>query len=291
MFTRPFRYERAERLAEASDLLRRYGEDAKVIAGGQSLMPLINLGLAAPQVVIDISRADQDGGPRVIGSGNGYLTVGALVAHARLAADQVAARLQPLLGAAAARIGNSRVRNRGTLGGSLAHSDPAAELPLVMVALGAEYEVSNGERARYIRAEEFHLGFLTTPLEADELIISARVPALGPGWGWAFQEFSRRDGDFALAAAAVLVRSSGGAVVESRVAVGGVSDRPVRLADIETALSGATTEVAADRVGAIRGISPVSDTGASAAYRAHLAQVLVKRAVTEACQRSEGAHV
>jgi len=291
MFTRPFRYERAERLAEASDLLRRYGEDAKVIAGGQSLMPLINLGLAAPHVVIDISRADQDGGPRTIGSDNGYLTIGTLVTHSRLAADQVAARMQPLLGAAAARIGNSRVRNRGTLGGSLAHSDPAAELPLAMVALGAEYEVSNGEQARYIRAEEFHLGFLTTPLEADELIISARVPSLGPGWGWAFQEFSRRDGDFALAAAAALVRSSGGAIVESRVAVGGVNDRPVRLADIEIALTGATTEEAADRFGAIRGIDPVSDTGASAAYRAHLAQVLVKRTVIEACQRSEAAHV
>jgi aerobic carbon-monoxide dehydrogenase medium subunit len=291
MFTRPFRYDRAERLGEASDLLRRHGEDAKVIAGGQSLMPLINLGVAAPQIVIDISRADRDGLPRAIGSDDGYLTVGALVTHARLAADPVAARKQPLLGAAAARIGNSRVRNRGTLGGSLAHSDPAAELPLAMVALGAEYEVSNGERIRSIRAEEFHLGFLTTPLDADELIISARVPSLGPGWGWAFQEFSRRDGDFALAAAAALVRSSGGAIVESRVAVGGVNDRPVRLADIEIALTGATTEDAADRVGALRGISPVSDTGASADYRAHLAQVLVKRAVTEACQRSESAHV
>jgi CO/xanthine dehydrogenase FAD-binding subunit len=291
MFSRPFRYERAERLAEASDLLRRYGEDAKVIAGGQSLMPLINIGLAAPHVVIDISRADRDGRPRAIASDNGHLTIGALVTHARLAADEMAAQMQPLLGAAAVRIGNSRVRNRGTLGGSLAHSDPAAELPLAMVALGAEYEVSNGEGARHIRAEDFHLGFLTTPLEADELIISARVPSLGPGWGWAFQEFSRRDGDFALAAAAALVRSSGGAIVESRVAVGGVSDRPVRLADIEIALSGATTEEAADRVGAIRGIGPVSDTGASAAYRVHLAEVLVRRAVTEGCQRSEAAHV
>ena len=291
MFTRPFRYERAERLAEASDLLRQHGEDAKVIAGGQSLMPLINLGLAAPQVVVDISRAEQSGGSRGIGSDDGYLTVGALVTHARLAADPVAGQAQPLLGAAAARIGNSRVRNRGTLGGSLAHSDPAAELPLAMVTVGAEYEVSNGNRARSVRAEEFHLGFLTTPLEADELIVSARVPSLGPGWGWAFEEFSRRDGDFALAAAAALIRSSAGVIVEARVAVGGVSDRPVRLADVEIALSGATMREAADRVGAVRGISPVSDTGASAAYRAHLARVLVRRAVTEACRRSETADV
>ena len=289
MFTRPFGFERAERLADASDLLRRHGDDAKVIAGGQSLMPLINLGLAAPQVVIDISGAEQGRGPRVISAADGYLTIGALVTHARLAVDRVAAGQQPLLCAAAARIGNSRVRNLGTLGGSLAHSDPAAELPLVMVALGAEYEVSNGERTRPVRAEEFHLGFLTTALEADELVISARVPSLGPGWGWAFQEFSRRDGDFALAAAAALIRSSGNAIIESRVAVGGVSDRPVRLADIEAALSGATTQEASGRIGAIRGISPVSDAGASAAYREHLAQVLVQRAVVEACQRSEAA--
>jgi CO/xanthine dehydrogenase FAD-binding subunit len=255
MFTRPFRYQRAERLAEASELLRRYGEDAKVIAGGQSLMPLINLGLVAPDVVIDISRAGDGDRLRAIGAGDGYLTIGALVTHARLAADQVTGRLQPLLGAAAVRIGNSRVRNRGTLGGSLAHSDPAAELPLAMVTLGAEYEVSNGERVRAVRCEEFHLGYLTTPLEADELIVSASVPSLGPGWGWAFQEFSRRDGDFALAAAAALVRSSAGVIVESRVAVGGVSDRPVRLTDVEIALSGASTREAAAWVGAVRGIS------------------------------------
>jgi len=289
MFTRPFRFERADRLTDASDLLRRHGDDAKVIAGGQSLMPLINLGLAAPQVVIDISRAEQGRRPRVISAADGYLTIGALVTHSRLTVDQMAAEQQPLLCSAAARIGNSRVRNRGTLGGSLAHSDPTAELPLVMVALGAEYEVSNGERTRPIRAEEFHLGFLTTALEPDELVVSARVPSLGPRWGWAFQEFSRRDGDFALVAAAALIRSSGGAIIEGRVAVGGVSDRPVRLADVEAALSGATAQEASGRIGTIRGISPISDAGASAAYREHLAQVLVQRVVAEACQRSEAA--
>jgi CO/xanthine dehydrogenase FAD-binding subunit len=214
MFTRPFRFCRADDLAEASELLRRHGEEAKVIAGGQSLMPLINLGLASPSAVIDISRAGafagQPGGtrPAEISYTDGYLTIGALVTHARLATDPVAADRQPLLGAAAARIGNPRVRNRGTLGGSLAHSDPAAELPLAMTALGAEYEVSDGASSRTVRAEDYHLGFLTTALEPDELVIAARVPALGPGWGWAFEEFSRRDGDFALAAAAALVRSA-----------------------------------------------------------------------------------
>src|SRR6266849_10157507 len=229
MFTRAFRFERAEGLADACELLRERGEAAKVIAGGQSLLPLINLGLVQPEVVIDISRVSAGAGLSACG---GYLTVGALVTHAKLASSALADEAQPLLGAAARRIGNSRVRNRGTLGGSLAHADPAAELPLVMVALGATYEVTSGHASRSVRAEDFHLGFFTTSLDADELIVSVRAPVLGPGWGWSFQEVSRRAGDFATASAAALIRSADGLLVEARVAVGGVSDRPVRLADV-----------------------------------------------------------
>jgi aerobic carbon-monoxide dehydrogenase medium subunit len=283
MFIRPFGYERAEQLADACELLRAHGEAAKVIAGGQSLMALVNLGLAQPEVVIDISRAADHRGCSI---DDGYLTVGALTTHARLAADPLAARSQPLLGAAARQIGNARVRNRGTLGGSLAHSDPAAELPLVMVALGAGYEVTDGRQTRVVRAEEFHLGFLTTQLAEDELITAVTVPVLGPGWGWGFQEFSRRDGDFALAAAAVLVRIADGIVVESRVAVGGVGDRPARLADTEISLSGAPPADVPARVGPLRGIAPVGDAGASADYRAHLCRVLVTRALAQASARS-----
>jgi aerobic carbon-monoxide dehydrogenase medium subunit len=283
MFTRPFRFERADRLADACEMLRAHGEGAKVIAGGQSLLPLVNLGLAQPDVVIDISRA---AAARDVSVADGYLTVGALMTHAHLAADPLAAGRQPLLGAAARKIGNARVRNRGTLGGSLAHSDPTAELPLVMVALGATYEITDGRRSREARAEEFHLGFLTSQLAGDELVVAARVPTLGPGWGWSFQEFSRRDGDFAITAAAALVRIAGGVIVESRVAVGGVSDRPVRLAGVEISLSGATARQISRRVGPIQGIRPISDAGASASYRAHLCRVLVTRALAEACSRS-----
>ncbi len=283
MFTKPFRFDRADRLADACDLLRRHGEGAKVIAGGQSLLPMVNLGLVQPDVVIDISRA-ADG--RDITRDDGYLTVGALVTHARLAADELAGRAQPLLGAAARRIGNARVRNRGTLGGSAAHGDPAAELPLVMVALGGAYEVTSGSSARTVRAEEFHLGYLTTGLEPDEVVVSARVPVLGPQWGWSFQEFSRRDGDFALAAVAALVRSVDGVIVESRVAAGAVGDRPVRLGDVEAALSGADAAGIAGRVGPLRGVRPAGDAAAGAAYRAHLCRVLVIRAVEQATRRS-----
>jgi aerobic carbon-monoxide dehydrogenase medium subunit len=286
MFTRPFRFERAGQLAEACELLRRHGEGAKVIAGGQSLMPLVNLGLVQPEVVIDISRAAAG---RHVSLVDGFLTVGALITHSHLAADPLAAETQPLLGAAARKIGNARVRGRGTLGGSLAHGDPAAELPLVMVALGAAYEITDGHQPREVKAEEFHLGFLTTALAPDELVVAARVPRLGPGWGWSFQEVSRRDGDFALAAAAVLVRIAGGVIAESRVAVGGVSDRPVRLADVEIALTGATASQIGDRLGPIQGIRPISDTSASAGYRARLCRVLVARALAEASSRSEEA--
>jgi CO/xanthine dehydrogenase FAD-binding subunit len=283
MFTRPFGFERADRLADACELLREHGDGAKVIAGGQSLLPLVNLGLVQPEVVIDISRAAAG---RDVSLADGYLTVGALITHARLATDPLAAAGQPLLGAAARRIGNARVRARGTLGGSLAHSDPAAELPLVMVALGATYEITDGRQQREVQAEEFHLGFLTSDLAEDELVAAARVPVLGPGWGWGFQEVSRRDGDFAITAAAALVRVAGGVIVESRVAVGAVSDRPVRLADVEISLSGATVSQIGDRVGPVQGIRPVSDTGASAGYREHLCRVLVTRALAEAGARA-----
>jgi aerobic carbon-monoxide dehydrogenase medium subunit len=287
VFTRAFRYERAERYSEACDLLREHGEEAKVLAGGQSLLPLINLGLVQPGVVVDISRLAE--GRELTVTGDGHLVLGALVTHARLAADPGARAAQPLLPAAAGQIGNSRVRNRGTLGGSLAHADPAAELPLVMVALGATYEVTTGHGTREVRAGDFHLGFFTTGLDDDELIVSVRAPVLGPGWGWSFQEVARRDGDFAMASAAVLIRSADGLIIESRVAVGGVSDRPLRLADVETALTGCPVADLAGRVGTIQGISPADDTSASAQYRARLTRVLVLRALTEAAGRAEEA--
>jgi carbon-monoxide dehydrogenase medium subunit len=284
VFTRAFRYERAERYSDACDLLREHGEEAKVLAGGQSLLPMINLGLVQPGLVVDISRLAE--GRELTVTGDGYLVLGALVTHARLAADPGAREAQPLLPAAAGQIGNNRVRNRGTLGGSLAHADPAAELPLVMVALGATYEVTTGHSSREIRAEDFHLGFFTTGLDDDELIASVRAPVLGPGWGWSFQEVARRDGDFAMASVAALIRSADGLIIESRVAVGGVSDRPLRLADVETALTGCAITDLAGRVGPIQGISPVDDTSASAQYRARLTRVLVIRALAEAAGRA-----
>jgi len=286
VYTRAFRYERADDLQAACAALRRHGEGAKVLAGGQSLLPMINVGLAAPEVVVDISRVAE---AREVTASDGYLTIGALVTHRELIASEVARVSQPLLGAAAAHIGSSRIRNRGTLGGSLAHSDPAAELPVAMTALGAGYQITDGRADREVRAEEFAVTLFTTELEPDELLVAARVPVLGPGWGWSFREVSRRRGDFAVVSAAALVRSAGGAVVEARLALGGVADRPVRLGAVEAALAGATRDEIAARVGPIEGLSPFSDTSASADYRRHLARVLSVQALQEAHRRSEEA--
>ncbi|MEX0983764.1 MAG: FAD binding domain-containing protein [Actinomycetota bacterium] len=285
MFVKPFRYERAESLAHACELLRSAEGYAKVIAGGQSLLPLMNLGLLELDLLIDISRVDD----RSSGLEDGYITLGAGLRHGDLLLGSPVMDRQPLIPAAAAWIGSSRIRNRGTLGGSLAHSDPSAELPLVMTALGAEYTLTNGTSERTVSADEFHVSYFTSALEEDELLASVRVPVLGPGWGWGFAEVARRKGDFALASAAALARVADGRVVEARLALGGVHERPMRFGAVESAISGATADELGARVGPIEGLAPVSDTSASAEHRAHLARVLAVRALTDAVRRGEAA--
>jgi aerobic carbon-monoxide dehydrogenase medium subunit len=283
VFVKPFRYKRVESLAEASEALRSYEGEAKVIAGGQSLLPMVNLGLVEPRAVVDISRVQ---GASDVAEEEGYLRIGALARHSRLERDELVRRHQPMLSAAAGLVGNIRVRARGTLGGSLAHSDPAAELPLAMAVLGAEYEVTDGNSVRVVPAADFHVTHFTTALGDDELLSSVRVPALGPGWGWGFAEVSRRPGDFAVAAGAALARCSDGVIIETRVAIAGVADRPTRLAAVEAAADGAPVGGLEHRVDPIEGIDPVTDTNASSGYRRRVARVLVLRALDAACRRA-----
>jgi CO/xanthine dehydrogenase FAD-binding subunit len=283
MFVKPFRYERPSTLTEASQLLRSYGGEAKVVAGGQSLLAMVNLGLLEVRAVVDISHLGDIAG---ITEDDGHLRIGALTRHVALEKDPIVRRRQPLLSAAAAHVGNMRVRARGTLGGSLAHADPAAELPLVLTVLDADYEATDGDAVRTIRANELPVTYFTTQLGEDELLTSIRVPTLGQGWGWGFAELSRRAGDFAVAAAAALARCAAGLVVESRVAVAGVADRPVRLAAVEASVDGAHVDDVEDRVAPIEGIDPVTDSAASSEYRRRVARVLVVRALTDACRRS-----
>jgi CO/xanthine dehydrogenase FAD-binding subunit len=286
MFVKPFGYERAGSLAEASQMLLGYESEARVIAGGQSLLPMVNLGLVDLRAVVDISRIEE---AARVEEEDGRLRIGALVRHATLERDPIVRRRQPMLSAAASSVGNGRVRAVGTLGGSLAHADPAAELPLALTVLDAEYVATDGAATRTIRAHELPLTYFTTQLREAELLAAVHVPALGPGWGWGFAEVSRRRGDFAIAAAAVLARCADGLVVESRVAVAGLADRPLRLAAVEASIDGAPARELDSRVGDIEGVATFSDSVASAAYRKRLARVLILDALENACRRSEDA--
>ena len=288
MFLKPFRYARAADVAEACDLLRRE-EGSKVLAGGQSLLPLMHTGLVEPELLVDISHvADMTG----LSRRDGYLELGALTRHAELASSHDVRAGQPLLAQAASHVGNPRVRNRGTIGGSLAHADPAAELPLALTALGATLVATDGSSAREIKSDELALSYLSTQLAPDEIVTRVRVPVLGPGWGWSFSELSRRTGDFAIVAVAVVLRSADGCVLEARVAAAGVGARPTRLGGVEAALSGATRAELQGRIGDVPAVcaevDPVSDGVASADYRRHLLTVLVHRGIDQAFARSEG---
>lgn len=286
MFVKPFRYERADSLEAACELLREADGAAKVIAGGQSLLPLANLGLLDLDAVIDLGRVPE---ARGVQHDDGFLTIGALTRHRELERDETLLAHQPLIPASVSWIGSARIRTRGTLGGSLAHSDPAAELPLVMTALGAEYELTTGSGTRVVRADEFHVSYFTSALADDELIASVRVPALGPGWGWGFAEISRRRGDFAIAAAAALARVADGRIMEARLALGGVHERPIRMGEIEAATSGAESSELDARIGPVVGLQAVTDTSATAEHRVHLARVLAVRALTDAASRGHAA--
>jgi CO/xanthine dehydrogenase FAD-binding subunit len=287
MFVRPFRYAAARSVEEAGALLREHGPEAKFLAGGQSLLPMVNLGLVQPQLLVDLSRIPGLDGVR---GENGSLRLGALVRHRVLERSKEIGRAQPLLAAAVSRVGSPRVRNRGTLGGSLAHADPAAELPLTMVVLEAEIEASKGGESRAIPASDFALSYFATRLQEDEIVTSIRVPFLPDGWGWGFHEVSRRAGDFALVAAAAVARCREGVVESLRLGLAGVADRPVRCAAFERAAAAAALDGIDELADAVtEGLEPPDDASASGAYRARVARALGLRAVRDACARSMGA--
>jgi len=283
MFVKPFRYERAATFGEAAALLREAPGSLKILAGGQSLLPMVNLGLLDPDALVDITYVSGGG---AIAREDGYLSIGALATYRAVEADPLVAAGQPLLPAAIGWVGSSRIRSRGTVGGSLAHSDPTAELPLVMVVAGAEYELTDGASSRTVKATEFHESFFTAALGDDELIERVRVPVLGPGWGWGFAEVSRRRGDFALVAGAALVRVADGEVVEARLGLAGVGERPVRLGGVEIAVAGAEAASIGARVGELEGLNPVGDVNATAEHRRRLARVVAVRALTDAAARA-----
>jgi CO/xanthine dehydrogenase FAD-binding subunit len=275
---------------EALARLSEHGDAAKVLAGGQSLVPLLNLRLAAPDVLIDVNRLETLAD---IDAWDGGLAIGALVRQRALERSSLAQDRLPLLVEATRQVGHPTIRHRGTVGGSLAHADPAAELPAVMLALDASFVARSRRGERTIAAADFFTGYLTTALAPDEMLVEIRVPGAPEQTGAAFVELSRRHGDFAICGAAALVTlDEGGHCTRARVALCGVGPGPIRAMGVESALQGQAPrgealEAAAQRV--VEEIDPPSDIHGSAAYRRTMAVVMTRRAVALAVERAGGA--
>jgi carbon-monoxide dehydrogenase medium subunit len=271
---------------EVVEHLARYGTDAKILAGGQSLIPMMKLRLIRPALLIDINPLHSLNHVRL---SSGYLAVGATARVRELESADVR-NCCPLVSAAAAHVGHAPIRNRGTVCGSLAHADPAAELPLVAVCLDAEFEAQGPGGRRTIAAREFFRSYFTTALAAEEVLVEVRLRMMPPEAGWAFMELSKRAGDFALAAAAVILeRGSSGTIRHARLALGAIADRPIRCWDAEKALVNqeATPDVfRAAAAAATDALDPPSDVHGSGKYRRHVARVLLERALLEAWSRA-----
>jgi len=286
----PFEYFAPQNLPEALELLAQYGEEAKVLAGGQSLMPLMNLRLARPKVVIDIGRLSEL--QYIAPLSNGDLAVGAFTRQRTVERSDMVQREHPLLAATIPLISHAQIRNRGTIGGSIAHADPAAELPALSVAFEAEFTVRSSRNQRVIRSQDFFLGYMTTALQPSELLTEIRIPAWDPRWGWAVDEVSRREGDFALVGVIVLLRLDNDVCEKARIVLFGVGAAPVRMRKAEEMLSGGRADGKAIAEAArivSEDLEPDSDLHASAEYRKEVAGTLARRSLVEAISRAREA--
>jgi carbon-monoxide dehydrogenase medium subunit len=277
MFAAPFDYARPKTLDEAIALLSQHGDDAKVLAGGHSLIPAMKLRLAQPKVLIDIARLEA---LRRIEERDRRIVIGALVTHAEIAASKTLAGSCPLLVQAAAAIGDVQVRNKGTIGGSLVHADPAADWPAAILALDAELEIAGPKGRRTVNATEFFVDMLETALQPNEILVEIRVSATGPSA--AYVKTEQKASGFALCGVAAVVD---GASKRVRVGVTGVAPVPYRAIAVERTLEGQPLNaetIAAAAKHAASGITPLGDIHASAEYRAHLATVNTARALQRA---------
>ena len=272
MIPAAFDYVLAGSSEEAISLISEHGDEAKFLAGGHSLIPLMKLRLAQPTVLVDIGRITD---LSYIDDGGDHIAIGALTRHMDVETSDLVREHVPLLAHAASHVGDPQVRHRGTIGGSIAHADPASDLPAVTLALGATYVVQGANGTREIAAGDFFEGFLTSALAADEMLTEIRVPKMN-GAGWSFQKFQRRAQDWAIVGVAAWSGDDGAGV--GLVNMGSV---PILATGVTDALaSGASIDDAAEQ--ANEGTDPQADINASIDYRKHLAKVLVKRALTEA---------
>jgi len=280
-------YEAPQAASEAVELLAEYQDEASVLAGGQSLIPLLALRLAHPAVLIDINGIDELSG---VSATDGWVSIGAMTREYVAEESQTIADTVPLLAAALPLIGHEAIRSRGTIGGSLAHADPAAELPAVARALDAEFVVRGPSGERVVPAAEWFEGYLATSRRPDELLVEVRFPAARPGTWVSFQEVARRHGDFAIVGLAASLTLSGGAISDARLAFAGLSDVPVRAADAEDLLVGEVPSAelfdeAARR--ATEGVDPPADLHGSSDYRKKVAAALVRRGLQAAADNAD----
>ena len=272
MIPAAFDYVRAGSAEEAISLIGQHGEDAKFLAGGHSLLPLMKLRLAQPSVLVDIGRVTDLSYIRDTGEN---VAIGALTRHMDVENSSLLAEHVPLLARAASYVGDPQVRHRGTIGGSIAHADPASDLPATTLALGATYIAQGPNGTREIAAADFYQGFLTSVLEPDEMLTEIRVPKMN-GAGWSFQKFNRRAQDWAIVGVAAWRGDAG-----SGVALVNMGSVPILASSVSSALAGgASIADAAEQ--AVAEAEPQADLNASVEYRTHLAKVLVRRALTEA---------
>ncbi|MFN0072124.1 MAG: FAD binding domain-containing protein [Chloroflexota bacterium] len=282
-----FEYIAPSTIADAVAALARYGDGAKVLAGGQSLVPLMNMRLARPEVIVDINGITELDYLRA--NADGHLAIGALSRQRQLERQAVVRERFPVLTEASELIGHFQIRNRGTIGGSLAHSDPSAELPAVMTALDAEFFITSTAGSRSVPASEFFVTYLTTALQPADLLTEIRVPELPQGTGSRVYEVSRRHGDFALVGAVTLLEpGANGKISNARIALFGVNPTPVRATEAEALLAGQDPSEALFREAgerAARDLDPDGDIHASAEYRKEVAAVVVRRALVSAAER------
>lgn len=280
MIPAQFEYHRPSTLADALALLARHGDDARPLAGGHSLIPAMRLRLAEPRVLVDLARVEELHG---ISERDGWIVIGAMTTHAELGSSALLAKQCPIFAEAAPHIGDVQVRNKGTIGGSLAHADPAADWPAVVLALDAELDIAGPGGARKVSASAFFTDIMQTALKAGEVLRSIRVK--GTGASVAYVKTEQKASGFALCGVAAIVDR---ADRRAAIAITGVAATPYRAAEVERALEGGafgTTDIAAAAASAAKGVQPLGDMHASEEYRAHLARVNTQRAVERAAAR------
>lgn len=281
----PFEYVAAESVEEALAALQQNNPDGKILAGGQSLLPLLNFRLTKPKILVDLNGISGLDGIRETPGG---LAIGAMTRQSKVEHSPLVRERCPLLAEAIRYIGHVAIRHRGTIGGSLAHADPAAELPALALALDAKFAIAGRGSDRIISAEEFFLDFLTTALASDEILRQIVFPVIGPSSGYALEEIARRHGDFAIAGVVVIVDlDDAGKIAEAHIALFGLAPTPVRARQAERALVGREPDDSAmlDAAALLEEVlEPPGDIRASSAYRKHAAAVLLSRALKRAVQ-------